>query len=88
MERGWCVGSEPLWGGASGNWQSPGAAAGAGRVVSAGVNESGIVPAGQRRSREGVPSAATAGGDDDDAGLDGGPVANGELDACIQPAEC
>ena len=44
VERGWCVGSEafraellaaasePFWGGAPGNWQSPGAAVGEGRV--------------------------------------------------------
>jgi hypothetical protein len=34
-----------------------------------------------------VEFVATAGGDDDDAGLDRGPVTNGELDVCIQTAE-
>jgi len=51
------------------------------------VNGSGIVRAGQRRSRQGVLGAVTAGGNDDDAGLDRGPDKNRELDVCIQPAE-
>jgi hypothetical protein len=73
--------------GAPGNWPSAGAAAGEGRVASPGVNGSGIVRAGQRRSREGVLGAVTAGGNDDDAGLDRGPDKNRELDVSIQPAE-
>ena len=38
---------------------------------------SGIGPAGQRRCREGGLGEAAAEGNDDDAGLDRGPVTNG-----------